>query len=57
MTSLWNILFWIFIGDTLTTAIKSGSVGMLLIAIGGAAVGLLWLYPLFKPEENRDQKL
>jgi hypothetical protein len=57
MTSLWNILFWVFIGDTLAQAIKTGSVGMLLIAIVGSAAGLMWLYPLFKPEENRDQKL
>jgi len=56
-SSIWNILFWIFIGDTLAAAIKTGSVGMLLIAIVGAGCGTMWLYPLFLPEEKRDEKL
>ena len=55
--SIWNFLFYIFIGDTLGAAIQTGSVGLLLIAIVGAGAGLLWVFPLFLPEEKRDKKL
>jgi len=54
---VWRFLFYIFIGDTLGSAIRNGSWGLLLIAIVGAAVGTLWLYPVFKPEEKREPKL
>ena len=54
---IWNMLFWLFIGDTLGAAIKAGSVGMLLIAIVGAGCGAMWLFPLFLPEDKRDEKL
>ena len=54
---IWRILFYLFIGDTLGKAIHTGSVGLLLIAILGAGIGLMMLYPAFLPEEKRDEKL
>jgi len=53
-SSIWRMLFYLFIGDTLASAIRGGSKGLLFIAIAGAFIGLMWLYPLFKPEEKRD---
>ncbi len=57
MKNIWNFLFWIFIWNTLGRSIQSSSVGFLLIAIVGSFIGLMWIFPIFLPEEKRDKKL
>ena len=55
--SFWNIFFYIFIGDTFATAVKSGSLGILTIAILGMLIGVTCLYPIFRPEDVNGKKL
>jgi len=45
------------VGCGLGDAIKHSNISTLFLTIVGLFIGLIWLFPMFSPEEKRDEKL
>ena len=50
-----EFLFYTYIGYTFASAVKESNVTLLKLAIAVMAIGMLWIFPLFLPEEKRDR--
>ncbi len=54
---VFRILYYYFVGGALGDSIKTGNVSSLILAIVGCLIGVMWMFPIFTPEDKSDKKL
>jgi len=52
---IWRLLYYYTIGTIFASAMRHSDIVILLFAIIGLLIGVMWLFPAFPSEENIDR--